>query len=211
MSTVDRLWQGIQAGRIDETFPETDVDDGQRMQLQLLDKWRDQGEELGGYKIGLTSGAARNIFGVGIRPFGYVLKSRIFRSGDAVTLSDIGKMGVENELVFRVARDIKTDSATREDALSVLDGVAPGFEINQLRLTSAQSPGIRLAENLSQWGTMWPLFSLWRLSHRHHRPLSYRFLSRAVTFISQVNSDVCHISHQRAGCPVLQPRSRYLV
>ena len=152
MSTVEQLWECIQAGRIDSAFPETTVEDGQRMQLELLDKWRNQGEELGGYKIGLTSGAARDMFGPGIRPFGYILKSRIHRSGALVNLADIGQMGVENELVFRVGRDIKSDRATRNDARAAIDGVAPGFELNQLRLVSDQSQGIRVAENLSQWG-----------------------------------------------------------
>jgi 2-keto-4-pentenoate hydratase len=67
-------------------------------------------------------------------------------------LHTIGKMGVENELVFRVAEDVQRTGVTAADAKNLVDGVAPGFEINQVRLTTPASQGIRVAENLTQWG-----------------------------------------------------------
>ena len=149
---LDKLWQGMQAGAITAALPETRVDDGQTLQLALLQKWLDTGETLGGYKIGLTSGAARNMFGEGIRPFGFILSSRIHQSGDTLDRSSVGALGLENELVFRVAEDIASDSADSQLARSVVDGVAPGFEINQIRLKTGASQGIRIAENLTQWG-----------------------------------------------------------
>lgn len=149
---LDKLWQGMRAGAITAALPETRVDDGQTLQLALLQKWLDTGETLGGYKIGLTSGAARNMFGEGIRPFGFILSSRIHRSGDTLDLSCIGALGLENELVFRVAEDIVSDSADSHLARAVINGVAPGFEINQIRLKTDASQGIRVAENLTQWG-----------------------------------------------------------
>ncbi len=152
MELVDQLWQEINRGTLNGQYPELDVDEGQRLQLQICDRWVARGDAIGGYKIGLTSGTARDSFGPGVRPFGYILESRILASGDAVTLSDLGKMGIENELVFRVGQDIRTGDATPESARAIIDGVAPGFEINQIRLNVPASNGIRLAENLTQWG-----------------------------------------------------------
>jgi 2-keto-4-pentenoate hydratase len=149
---VDEIWQGLKAGEIAASLPDTTVDDGQQLQLQILDKWLAAGEQLGGYKIGLTSGTSRDMFGPGIRPFGYILKSRILKSGRTVPLHTIGKRGVENELVFRVAEDVQRTGVTAADAKNLVDGVAPGFEINQVRLTTPASQGIRVAENLTQWG-----------------------------------------------------------
>jgi 2-keto-4-pentenoate hydratase len=152
MELIDQLWQDINRGTLDGHYPELGVHEGQRLQLALCDRWAEQGEAVGGYKIGLTSGAARNSFGPGIRPFGYILKRRILTSGDSVRRSAIGKMGIENELVFRIGADTRTGEATPESARAIVDGVAPGFEINQIRLTTPASNGIRLAENLTQWG-----------------------------------------------------------
>jgi 2-keto-4-pentenoate hydratase len=149
---IDTLWQGMRTGTLPTTLPEASIDEGQRLQLELLQKWQTAGESLGGYKIGLTSGTSRNRFGAGIRPFGFILSSRIHQSGDCLELASIGQLGLENELVFRVAQDIATDSADRHLARSVIDAVAPGFEINQRRLTGPAADGIRVAENLTQWG-----------------------------------------------------------
>ncbi len=149
---IDTLWQGMRTGKLAAPLPETRIDDGQRLQLELLQKWINAGASLGGYKIGLTSGASRDSFGAGIRPFGFILSSRIHRSGDCVDLASIGQLGLENELVFHVSRDITTDAADRHLARSVIDAVAPGFEINQRRLSGPAAQGIRVAENLTQWG-----------------------------------------------------------
>lgn len=149
---IDTLWQGMCTGTLAATLPEASIDAGQRLQLELLQKWQDTGASLGGYKIGLTSGTSRNMFGAGIRPFGFILSSRIHQSGDSLDLTSIGQLGLENELVFHVSEDITTDSADKHLARSVIDAVAPGFEINQRRLQGPVSDGIRVAENLTQWG-----------------------------------------------------------
>ena len=65
-------------------------------------------------------------------------------------------MGIENELVFRVGESISATGITREAAREAIEAVAPAFEINQRRLLSIPggqaSNGIRVADNLSQWG-----------------------------------------------------------
>jgi len=147
---IDIIWEGTQSGEIIAELPELEIDEGQRLQIKLLDKWLDTGEQLAGYKVGLTSGAARNAFGPGVRPFGFILMSRVLQSGGNLAL--IRNLGVENELVFRVGKSIKATGVTAEDAREIVDGVAPGFEINQHRLKRAGSNGIRIADNLSQWG-----------------------------------------------------------
>lgn len=149
---IDILWDGMVSGDVQADFPDLAVDEGQRLQLDLLRRWESKGERLAGYKIGLTSGAARNAFGEGVRPFGFILRGRVLQSGESVDHDEIGHMGVENELVFRVSRAVKTDSITAVQAREIVDAVAPGFEINQHRIRSRTSNGIRVADNLSQWG-----------------------------------------------------------
>jgi hypothetical protein len=122
-SMIEPLWQGTLAGTLPPTWPDLTVDAGQALQLEMLDRWLANGERLAGYKIGLTSGKMRDAFGPGVRPFGYILASRVHQSGDRVRLADIGRMGVENELVFRVGQDIFTPTATARDASMVVDRV----------------------------------------------------------------------------------------
>ena len=130
------------------------ADEGQALQFQLLDRWLNEGEELGGWKIGMTSGESRDALGVGVRPSGFVLKSRIFASGAQLPRSRLFKGGVENELCFIVGQALG-DGATPTGAKSAMAGLAPGFEINQKRLPPGSAPGLRIADNLSNWGIVY--------------------------------------------------------
>jgi 2-keto-4-pentenoate hydratase len=125
--------------------------EGLGRQLKALDEKIARGDFLGGWKVGLTSGRARNSMGEDFRPFGYILSSRIFKSGVVVELESIGRTGVENELCFKMGETL-TGDVSREEVIRAVASVAPGFEINQRRLEASAPAGDRLADDLSQWG-----------------------------------------------------------
>ncbi len=129
-----------------------DLDQGLALQLAVLELWKGRGERLGGYKVGLTSGAARDSMGVGFRPFGYVLASRIFRSGARIERARISRPRLEVELCLRIGSPLRGAEVTREQARAAVAGVAAAFEINELRVEGDAEPALRLADDLSQWG-----------------------------------------------------------
>lgn len=128
-----------------------DLHTGLRRQLEALEEKLAAGERLGGWKVGLTSGGARDSMGIGFRPFGYVLESRIFASGARIGLDTFDSVGVENECCFTMARELAGE-VSRNDVIGAIQGVAPGFEINERRLPAAAPAQERLADDLSQWG-----------------------------------------------------------
>ena len=109
------------------------------------------GRKNAGWKVGLTSGQARDSMGAGFRPFGYILSERVFSSGAELPFSEPGVLGLENELCFRFDRDVPGD-ADRDEVIAAFASVAPAFEINEQRLGSDPTPEQRLEDNLSQWG-----------------------------------------------------------
>ena len=125
--------------------------EGLSRQLEVLDEKMASGDSVGGWKVGLTSGRARNSMGEDFRPFGYILLSRIFESGVVVDLESIGRTGVENELCFVVGETL-TGQVSREEVVGAFASGSPAFEINQRRLESSAPAGDRLADALSQWG-----------------------------------------------------------
>jgi len=155
---LDTLWQLQQqpdsdSGALFEK-PPISADEGQALQFQLLDRWLNEGEELGGWKIGMTSGESRDALGVGLRPSGFVLKSRIYRSGATIPRARLYAGGVENELCFVVGQTLAA-GATPTTARDAVAGIAPGFEINQKRLPPGSAAGLRIADNLSNWGIVY--------------------------------------------------------
>ena len=148
---LDSVWRGATQGKFDAQSPEPSLEEGQNLQLQLLQRWYQRGERVGGWKLGMTSGESRDAFGVGFRPFGFILLSRILESGDQIRISEIQTGGIENELCFTLGAPLGA-GATRSDAIAAVAGVAPAFEINQRRIQGEATPGIRIADDLANWG-----------------------------------------------------------
>ena len=128
-------------------YPSQDeLDEGLRRQLDVLGE-----REVAGWKVGLTSGGARDSMGPGFRPFGFILPERVFPSGAKIERAGITTPGVENEFCFRMGRQLGAD-ATRDDAIEAVESVCAGFELNERRLAAGATTADRLADDLSQWG-----------------------------------------------------------
>ena len=128
-----------------------DLRRGGAVQLQVLMQHVAAGDGVGGWKVGMTSGDNRDNMGAGVRPFGYVRRSRVFRSGDGIPVAGIPDPGIEPELGVRIAAALGGTDVTREQVLAAIDGVVPAFELGQRRLETP-SNGVRVAADLSQWG-----------------------------------------------------------
>ena len=128
-----------------------DLHAGLSHQLETLEEKLAAGKTLGGWKVGLTSGQARDSMGAGFRPFGYILENRIFASGTRIGLDAFRSVGVENECCFTVGRELAGE-VSRDEVIDAVENVAPGFEINERRLPADAPAQERLADDLSQWG-----------------------------------------------------------
>ena len=131
----------------DPTFPsQEELDEGLRRQLEVLGE-----RKPAGWKVGLTSGAARDSMGPGFRPFGFILPERVFPSGARIERAGIQTPGVENEFCFTIGRQLGAD-ASRDAAIAAVESVCAAFELNERRLGPNATTADRLADDLSQWG-----------------------------------------------------------
>src|SRR5262249_52767316 len=110
------------------------LDEALELQLRVLGRFESEGEKLGGWKVGLTSGNARDRMGKDFRPFGYVLRSRIFRSGATVPIAKIMNCAVEPELCLIIGSSLRGDTVGVAEAKAAVRAVAPAFELNQRRV-----------------------------------------------------------------------------
>jgi 2-keto-4-pentenoate hydratase len=122
------------------------------LQLRVLDRFKAANERLGGWKVGLTSGNARDRMGKDFRPFGYVLQSRIFLSGATIPATQILHCAVEPELCLIIGSPLRGDTVDVAAAKAAVRAVAPAFEINQRRIAPDKGHALLLADGLAQWG-----------------------------------------------------------
>ena len=142
-------------GVFHQPFPDpATLDSGLGLQLDVLSRWESDGDAVSGWKVGLTSGRARNSMGQGFRPFGYLLVSRTFRSGDHVPLDRFRPAGIEPELAFRIDTELAGRDIAPEDVAVSIGAVAPAFELQQDRLPTGSSHALQLGDDLGQWGVV---------------------------------------------------------
>lgn len=124
---------------------------GLRLQLAVLAAWQAEGKALGGWKIGLTSRAARDSMGVGVRPHGYVLADRVLDSGALLT-EHVPHRRLEPEIAVTLGADLAGADVTVEQARAAVASVSPAFEINSGRVPKGSSLAVRLGNALNNWG-----------------------------------------------------------
>ncbi|HEV8716919.1 MAG TPA: hypothetical protein VGX03_29385 [Candidatus Binatia bacterium] len=153
-AVVDALYvarkNGEQPSGLDQV--QFGLEEALELQLRVLSRFEAAGERLGGWKVGLTSGNARDRMGKDFRPFGYVLQSRIFRSGATVPVAKIMNCAVEPELCLIIGSPLRGDAVDVAQAKAAVRAVAPAFELNQRRVGPDAGQALLLADGLAQWG-----------------------------------------------------------
>ncbi|HJY82269.1 MAG TPA: hypothetical protein VKK81_14455 [Candidatus Binatia bacterium] len=153
-AVIDALYvarkNGVQPSGLDQV--QLGLEEALAMQLRVLGRFEAEGERLGGWKVGLTSGNARDRMGKDFRPFGYVLQSRIFQSGATVPIAKIMNCALEPELCLIIGSPLHGDAVNAAEAKAAVRAVAPAFEINQRRVGPDAGQALLLADGLAQWG-----------------------------------------------------------
>jgi 2-keto-4-pentenoate hydratase len=154
-AAADRLVTDIAGG---DHFPawlaeRLDLDAALAIQVRLLRRDVDGGEELAGWKVGLTSERARRALGADVRPFGYLLASHVFGSGAEIPASTIRHPSIEVEFLFTLGRPLRGADVTPADARAAVERVAAGYELNERRAGSARPDLVAMAtDRMAQWG-----------------------------------------------------------
>jgi len=131
---------------------ELDTDAALTIQLHVLDRFKAEGEALGGWKAALSSGTSRDMMGKDFRPFGYVLKSKILKSGDRVNRARMFQCRIEPELCVIMKAPLRGAALSAADARNAVGAIAPAFEINDIRTRPEWGRPLLLADGLAQWG-----------------------------------------------------------
>jgi 2-oxopent-4-enoate hydratase len=110
------------------------IEDAYRIQLKNVRRKLSSGWRIKGKKIGLTSRAVQQIFGVNQPDFGYLFDTMYVGDGDIIELDKLIQPRVEGEIAFVLEDDLRGPGITEVDVLKATDFVVPSIEIIDSRI-----------------------------------------------------------------------------
>jgi len=133
--TIDSIWESTQQGIY---FPaewkgKLSMEEGYQVQLGLLEKYIESGEEQAGWKVGLTAKAIQEQLDFHERVFGFLLKNANRPSESLIPFEELVGPCFETELCVTLGSALKGGDVTPEQARAAISHVAPAFELIERR------------------------------------------------------------------------------
>lgn len=125
---------GVACAPIRDLIGEISQDDAYAVQEKYLAAERAAGSRIVGRKIGLTSQAVQQQFGVAQPDFGVLFDHMIHGSSEPIDLGSLLQPRVEGEIAFVLSRDLDSPTTTVAEVLRATDYVLPAIEIVDSRI-----------------------------------------------------------------------------
>src|SRR5262249_10080630 len=149
---VELIWRCVRDG-VDypaELRGRLSFDDAYLIQLGLLTRYEQAGDEQAGWKVGLTAKAIQAQVGAQEPVFGFLLKSAHRPSGTTFDYGSLTRPGFENELCLTLGKGLRGPRVALEEAREAISHVAPAFEIIEGRGGANADLALALADNAQQ-------------------------------------------------------------
>ena len=145
--TITDISKELWAARVDgkavsnpsQTYPDISISDAYSIQMHLINEALGNGEIVVGGKIGLSSKANQEKFGIDEPIYGHLFDSMIRPEDEPITISKMFRPVVEPEICFLLGSELKGPGANVGTVLSATKGVMPAFEIADSRLKNQSS------------------------------------------------------------------------
>jgi 2-oxo-hept-3-ene-1,7-dioate hydratase len=121
--------QCIQIDPVTLTHPDMDMDDAYAVQSAWVEQKQASGDEVVGYKIGLTSRVMQRRMKIDTPDYGVLLKSMVFEDGGEINASDFTDPMIEVELAFVLKERLFGENISIMDVLNATDYVIPALEL----------------------------------------------------------------------------------
>ena len=128
---------GAQIGLLSLRHPGMTMDDAYAVQAALVERKRNAGRRIIGWKIGLTSKAMQDALKIDIPDSGILFDDMLFEDGGTVPAGRFIQPRIEAEIAFVMKAPLSGASITRDDVLAATDYVAPSLEILDTRILRA--------------------------------------------------------------------------
>ena len=106
------------------------IEDAYRVQDLVAQKRIESGESIAGYKVGCTSDAIRQQFGLSEPISGRLFRPHVFDENTTFDWTTFVNCAIEPEMVFAIDRELRADHVTDEDLIKAIDYVSPAIELH---------------------------------------------------------------------------------
>lgn len=115
--------------------PEITIEDAYYISQRMLERRLEDGEQVIGKKIGVTSAAVQNMLDVRQPDFGYLTDRMLYADGDEMPISrELIAPRAEGEIAFVLKKDLIGPGVTNAQVLAATECVMPCFEIVDSRI-----------------------------------------------------------------------------
>jgi 2-keto-4-pentenoate hydratase len=114
------------------------LEDAYAVQSLQLERRLSLGARVRGHKVGLTSRAMQQMFGVHQPDYGYLLDTMFLPPGERVAISRFLQVRVEPEIAFVLGRDLRGPGVTLADALRSVEFAVAALELIDSRIRDWQ-------------------------------------------------------------------------
>lgn len=115
-------------------YPDADIDDAYRIQLEGVRLRGTSGDTVRGHKVGLTARVMREQFGVDRPDFGHLLASMFHPEGEPLPVGSLIAPRVEPEVAFVLDSPLQGPGVTVADVLAATAFVLPALEVIDSRI-----------------------------------------------------------------------------
>lgn len=130
---VERLLEARSSHRpatpLSETDPSLTLQQAYAIQDALRAEVERKGEQVSGWKVGLTTQAAREAMGLDQPVCGFLLRAGLYASNAEVPLNRFANLGVEVEMAFRMRTKLVGPGVTADSALLAVEGAMAALEL----------------------------------------------------------------------------------
>lgn len=135
---AERLWQAGQNNEgitpLTEAMPGLTLDEAYEVQLLTVGKAQAAGRRIVGKKIGLTSKAMQDYFGISTPDYGHLYDTMIWDQDEPISLSKLHRPKIETELAFVLGANLMGPGVTVTDVIQATAGIIASFEIIDSRI-----------------------------------------------------------------------------
>lgn len=115
-------------------YPGITVDEAYYIQLEQIKRKVDKGAIIVGKKIGATSKAIQQMFGVNQPDYGHLLDNMMYVEGETIPLDNYIQPKAEFEIAFKLKKELKGPNVSILDVLEATEYIVPAIEIIDSRI-----------------------------------------------------------------------------